>query len=117
VDYNAPHERSLLFSLSTNLGPLGWPGMKAIAWLIQGRGADASSTARQHADPGDPLYALYWKAGEPVAGAHHEAGLLLAHEGQQKGATEKLILMRHWSDRFYSDPPFYEAKVLVERIF
>jgi hypothetical protein len=118
VDYNAPHEQSLLLALSTNLGAFGWPNFKAMAWRIQGWGADATTTARQHADPGDPLYALYWKADEPVQGGHHEAGLYFEHEGlEHKGSSEKVILMRHWSDRFYSDAPFYEAKLVVERIF
>jgi outer membrane porin, OprD family len=118
VDYNAPREQSLLLAVSTNLGAFGRPNFKAMAWRIQGWGADATSTARQHADPGDPLYALYWKAGEPVHGGHHEIGLLLERDDLvDKGATEKLILMRHWSNRFYPDPPFYEIKLVMERTF
>ena len=120
ADYNAPHERSVVYSLSFDGKALGWRGWKSTIWRGRGWGADASATAALYADPATSLHALYWKNGQPMHGSHREVGLTLAYANPSSAASTqrwKLIAVRHWSTRHYSEDPFYEVRLTLDHEF
>jgi hypothetical protein len=117
VDFNAPHEQSV--KLRVTLGPdqLGVRGLKLTAWATTGWGADGRFSARQHADPADPLHALYWRNGQPIAGRHDEVGLYpsyLIADGWLRDARLTFVAVVHRSDRTYSDPAVHEYRAILD---
>ncbi|MES2114994.1 MAG: OprD family outer membrane porin [Pseudomonadota bacterium] len=117
VDYNAPHEKSAQLRYTFNGASAGLPGFNVMLWRVQGWGADARAGAAAQATPASPLYALYWKNGEPVHGSHGEYGIYpsyVVQSGRWKHAKVTLLAVQHHSGRYYADSSNREFKLRVE---
>ena len=115
-DYNLPHERSLQLRYRFAGSGATLPGLKMDVWIIQGRGADTSSSAARHAADTDPLRALYWKNGAPISGSHHEIGTYISYpvpSGPLRGALVTLFGVAHKGAATYIDSDWREARLMI----
>jgi hypothetical protein len=103
ADYNAPHERSLMLRARLDPTFFGVPGLQASFWVVSGWGADARVEAMRHSEPG-PLHGLYWKAGMPAHGRHHEFGMKPSYtvqSGAMRNTRFTFVFIAHSISEYY----------------